>query len=617
MSDQAEKNVLLSLRNVVVKFNVRGRILTAIRNVSLDIYENESLAIVGESGSGKSVLTKTFAGMLDSNGFIDQGTIIFSDDEISRTDASLSGSNLKLFNRAYAMLNRNSKFERGAKEYKALQEKEEEIRHKKSLTVDEEADFNSRLKTLKDEQVDTNNYLMTLDRRNDAAEMAANKEKIKELTAKIEALEVEKKNLIRTRQTEYKNHPEGAQKDKILLEELKQACAKKVETPDNPNNPEGLSDKVLERNKILAYEVVLSIARYSATARGKYFRKLDKAFKNAMMNGEDLNDPDVRNKTFEVAGFRVEFRSLETPEERAAAMETAEGKDLEPLKAPMLHGYAIIDCAKVKYADDWQKIRGTRIATVFQDPMTSLNPVITIGKQIMTVILKHQKCSKAEARQRTIDIMGKVGIPDPESRFDDYPFEYSGGMRQRIVIAIALSCQPKILICDEPTTALDVTIQAQILRLIKDLQKELGFTVVYITHDLGVVANVAERVAVLYGGQIVEMGTVEEIFYEPKHPYTWALLSSLPQLGVRGTDLFYIAGTPPSLYNKIRGDAFAPRNQYAMAIDLQEEPPMFQVSPTHFAKTWLLDPRAPKAEGPENIKDLHKKIEKTYVNFEA
>ena len=617
MSDQAEKNVLLSLRNVVVKFNVRGRILTAIRNVSLDIYENESLAIVGESGSGKSVLTKTFAGMLDSNGFIDQGTIIFSDDEISRTDVSLSGSNQSLFNRAYAMLNRNSKLERGAKEYKALQEKEEEIRHKKSLTVDEETDFTNRLKVLKDEQVDTNNYLMTLDRRNDAAEMAASKEKIKELTAKIEALEVEKKNLIRTRQTEYKNHPEGAQKDKMLLEQLKEACAKKVETPDNPNNPEGLSDEVLERNKILAYEVVLSIARYSATARGKFFRKLDKAFKKAMMNGEDLNDPDVRNRTFEVAGFRVEFRSLETPEDRAAAMETEEGKDLEPLKAPMLHGYAIIDCAKVKYADDWQKIRGTRIATVFQDPMTSLNPVITIGKQIMTVILKHQKCSKAEARQRTIDIMGKVGIPDPESRFDDYPFEYSGGMRQRIVIAIALSCQPKILICDEPTTALDVTIQAQILRLIKDLQKELGFTVVYITHDLGVVANVAERVAVLYGGQIVEMGTVEEIFYEPKHPYTWALLSSLPQLGVRGTDLFYIAGTPPSLYNKIRGDAFAPRNQYAMAIDLQEEPPMFQVSPTHFAKTWLLDPRAPKAEGPENIKDLHKKIEKTYVNFEA
>jgi len=234
----------------------------------------------------------------------------------------------------------------------------------------------------------------------------------------------------------------------------------------------------------------------------------------------------------------------------------------------------------------------------------------------MTVILKHQKCSQAEAKKRTLDIMAKVGIPDPESRFDDYPFEYSGGMRQRIVIAIALSCQPKILICDEPTTALDVTIQAQILQLIKDLQKELGFTTVYITHDLGVVANVAERVAVLYGGQIVELGSVEDIFYDPRHPYTWALLSSLPQLSEKGTDLFSIPGTPPSLYNKIIGDAFAPRSQYAMAVDLQAEPPMFQVSDTHFAKTWLLDPRAPKTEAPANIQNLHEKIQKTYVSFE-
>ena len=247
--------------------------------------------------------------------------------------------------------------------------------------------------------------------------------------------------------------------------------------------------------------------------------------------------------------------------------------------------------------------------------MTSLNPVITIGKQIMTVILKHQKCSTAEAKKRTIDIMGKVGIPDPEKRFNDYPFEYSGGMRQRIVIAIALSCQPKILICDEPTTALDVTIQAQIIRLIKDLQKELGFTTVYITHDLGVVANVAERVAVLYSGQVVEVGSVEDIFYDPRHPYTWALLSSRPQLAQKCSDLFSIPGTPPSLYNKIVGDAFAPRNRYAMAIDLVEEPPMFKVSDTHWAKTWLLDPRAPKTEIPENIQNLHEKMLKTHIDF--
>ena len=206
--------------------------------------------------------------------------------------------------------------------------------------------------------------------------------------------------------------------------------------------------------------------------------------------------------------------------------------------------------------------------------------------------------------------MERVGIKDAANRFDEFPFQYSGGMRQRIVIAIALSCHPEILICDEPTTALDVTIQAQILQLIRDLQKELGFTTLYITHDLGVVANVADRVGVMYGGQIIEYGTVEEIFFEPCHPYTWALLSSLPQLGVKGQDLYYITGTPPSLYNKIKGDAFAPRNEHALKIDFVQEPPFFKVSDTHYAKTWLLDPRAPKLEKPEVIQNLHEKIKK-------
>jgi oligopeptide transport system ATP-binding protein len=172
------------------------------------------------------------------------------------------------------------------------------------------------------------------------------------------------------------------------------------------------------------------------------------------------------------------------------------------------------------------------------------------------------------------------------------------------------------LIGDEPTTALDVTIQAQILELINRLKAAHNMSVIFITHDLGVVANVAERVAVLYAGQLVELGTVEEVFYDPRHPYTWSLLSSLPQLSEKGKDLFSIPGTPPSLYNKIKGDAFAPRSKYAMAIDLEEEPPMFQVSDTHFAKTWLLDPRAPKVEKPENIQNLHEKIKKTHVEFD-
>ena len=273
----------------------------------------------------------------------------------------------------------------------------------------------------------------------------------------------------------------------------------------------------------------------------------------------------------------------------------------------MYHGQ---DLTKLKTEKEWAAIRGVKIATVFQDPMTSLNPIRTIGSQITEVIEKHQKLSKAEAKDQAISMMERVGITKAAERFNNYPFQYSGGMRQRIVIAIALSCHPEILICDEPTTALDVTIQAQIIQLIKDLQKELGFTTIYITHDLGVVANVADRVGVMYGGQIIEYGTVNEIFYDPQHPYTWALLSALPQLGVKGEELYYITGTPPYLFNKIEGDAFAPRNPRALKIDFVQEPPFFKVSDTHYAKTWLLDPRAPKVEKPEAIRNLHEKIVK-------
>lgn len=258
---------------------------------------------------------------------------------------------------------------------------------------------------------------------------------------------------------------------------------------------------------------------------------------------------------------------------------------------------------------DWLNIRGKKIATIFQDPLTSLNPVRTIGYQISEVIVKHQGKSKGEAKEMAIDLMRRVGLSKPEERYDEYPFQYSGGMRQRIVIAIALACRPQILICDEPTTALDVTTQAQIIALIKELGEEYGFTTIYITHDLGVVANVADIVAVMYGGQIIEYGMVEEIFYDPRHPYTWGLLSSLPQLGNPHEPLYAIPGTPPSLFEKIIGDSFAPRSQYALKIDFEEEPPMFQVSDTHFAKTWLLDPRAPKVEKPAMIRNLHEKLQ--------
>ena len=268
------------------------------------------------------------------------------------------------------------------------------------------------------------------------------------------------------------------------------------------------------------------------------------------------------------------------------------------------------DISKYKTEKEWMTIRGKKIAMVMQDPMTSLNPLKKIGKQIQESIELNQGIKGPEAKRLAVEMLAKVGIPDHERRANQYPHEFSGGMRQRVVIAIAAACRPQILICDEPTTALDVTIQAQILDLIREMQKDLNMTVVYITHDLGVVANVADRVAVMYAGQIVEYGNVNEIFYDAWHPYTWALLSSLPQLGIKGEDLPTIDGTPPNLFNEVKGDAFAPRNRQALAIDFEEEPPYFAVSETHMAKTWYLDPRSPKIEQPKSIRMLREKMKR-------
>ena len=248
-----------------------------------------------------------------------------------------------------------------------------------------------------------------------------------------------------------------------------------------------------------------------------------------------------------------------------------------------------------------REISGQKIAMVFQDPMTSLNPTMTIGKQVTEGIRKHTRISKKEAWDRAVGLLREVGIVNPEQRMRDYPHQLSGGMRQRVVIAIALGCDPQILICDEPTTALDVTIQARILELIQRLQEERGLSIIYITHDLGVVAKVADTVAVMYAGRIVERGLVDEIFYDPRHPYTWGLLSAIPGKN-KEEELYTIPGSPPTLLGKQKGDAFAPRNRYALNIDFEEEPPMFPVSPTHEAATWLLHPEAPQTEMPRSLK---------------
>ncbi len=576
---EEKKKVLLSIQNLTVKFRVRGRILTAIRNISLDIYENESIAIVGESGSGKSVLTKTFAGMTDSNGYIDEGKLIFDDPELADTVVKLTPGARKLMQGTLSRLNEISRYELGAETFKKMKALEAEKKSRESISEEERVAIEKEIADMKFKRTNLFNEKQTYDPHHEKDRIKAADQKLKEYDEKIKALENKEAEEEKARKAE-------AAKDTAFIESYNKQMAE-LKAKYEQEIKGQISEETKKRNEILGKEIRLSVGRYGLVKRIQLTHKLLLALKQAMEIGVNLNDEEQRSAVFDTVAFRVKYLD-ETPDQ--------------------LHGTCVLNLASVKYNKDWLQIRGRRIATVFQDPMTSLNPIITIGKQISSVIIKHQQCSEVEARRRAIELMHKVGIPNAEARFDDYPFQYSGGMRQRIVIAIALSCQPKILICDEPTTALDVTIQAQILQLIKDLQKEFGFTIVFITHDLGVVANVADRVAVLYAGQVVEVGKVEEVFYDPRHPYTWALLSSLPQLAQRNTQLYSITGTPPSLYNSIVGDAFAPRNPYCLKIDTLLEPPMFKVTDTHYAKTWLLDPRAPKVEKPEGIKDIHGKL---------
>ena len=488
-----------------------------------------------------------------------------------------------IIHQARRKLDEYSKLELGAPVYRAMRQLEKERQDRLTLSEEESAAFELQRRELVFNRTEAHNLKLTLDSSRERAE-------IRELNKKIDALDKQIKALDEKKKATIENHRKKTTHDEAYnrgYNERMQGLKARYEKDCAGE----ISQQTKERNKRLAKEVYLSINRYPAHKRPQLLNKLYKSLKKAMEIGADMNNDVQLNQIFENAIFRVKY--LEE-----------DGK--------YIRGTANLNLAKNNCVCDWTNIRGERIATIFQDPMTSLNPILTIGNQITSVIIKHQHVSESEARRRAIVLMKKVGIPNAENRFDDYPFQYSGGMRQRIVIAIALSCQPKILICDEPTTALDVTIQAQILQLIKDLQKEFHYTTVFITHDLGVVANVADRVAVLYAGQIVEIGTVEEIFYDPRHPYTWVLLSSLPQLSDPQAELYSIAGTPPSLYNRIIGDAFAPRNPYCLKIDTLKEPPMFKVTETHYAKTWLLDPRAPKVEKPEIICCINGTLRKVF-----
>ena len=310
-----------------------------------------------------------------------------------------------------------------------------------------------------------------------------------------------------------------------------------------------------------------------------------------------LNDVSIHLKEGEVLGIVGESGSGKSVTTKAILGILPKNSIIE--EGEILYKGADLTKYKEK---DFYSLRGKEISLIFQDPLSALNPIMKIGKQITEALVLREHMSKEDAKKRALELMEMVGITNPEVRYEQYPFQFSGGMRQRIVIAIALASNAKIMICDEPTTALDVTIQAKILDEIKSIKKSQGLSVIFITHDLGVVANMADRICVMYAGKIVEVGTAEEIFYSPAHPYTWALLSSMPDLETKER-LFSIPGTPPNMIFPPKGDAFAERNQYAMAVDYEEQPPFFKLSDTHYAATWLLHPNAPKVEMPETLKN--------------
>ena len=385
-----EKKVLLHIDNLHVKFRVRGRVLTAIRGISLDIYENESIAIVGESGSGKSVFTKTFAGMLDSNGYVSEGKLIFNDEELADTVVKLNDNARKRIAKTKAYLDEHSKYEFGAKTYQKMLALESEKRQKSSLSDEERAKLDKEIKEVQTQRIELFNKKQTFD-------PSKEKDKIRQATADIKALDVKIKELEKAKEAKIKAHAKAMAADTAYLHQYDAQMAERKKTYEKEISAE-ISEETKARNEILAKEVYLSVGRYDVVHRIKLIHGLEKALARAMKMGVDLSDENARNAVFDEVAFRVRYLD-----------ETAE----------RLHGVCILNLANVKYQNDWTQIRGTKIATVFQDPMTSLNPIITIGKQITSIIMKHQDCTEVEARKRAIELMKKVGIPNAEARYDD------------------------------------------------------------------------------------------------------------------------------------------------------------------------------------------------------
>ena len=569
---------ILSVDNLTVSFKTDNGLVKAVRGVSFDLIKGETLCIVGESGSGKSVTSKAIMGILAKNAIVEDGSIMYKGEnllEISEEEyVSIRGHKIgMIFQDPLSSLNPI-------------------VRIGKQIT---EATLinNNKLKQMYNSLI--------------SKEFMEYKNIYSSAHAKINKLTNKYNNDVEALKNETNKDSSKKEANKAKINELTQEYKAQVSAINADCKEKGVVAKqaLVSASKIAKAKV----KKYKETVKSEYLSNRDSLNAKQQENVEKINaeyaNYDPSKKLDEL---NLKLNDITKKIEAAVVnLGSIDKHDVENFSKAKNEIKALKNNAKECQNEINKTANAHKLAlnAAAKEHKASL-------KKAKEDYIDNLRITRKEAKRRALEIMKEVGIPQPEKRFKQYPFEFSGGMRQRIVIAIALTANPEVLICDEPTTALDVTIQAQILELINKLKRERNLSCVFITHDLGVVANMADRVAVMYAGKIVEYGKVDEIFYDPRHPYTWALLSSIPDVD-SNEKLDAIQGTPPNMIYPPVGDAFAARNKYAMEIDFKYQPPFFKVTDTHYAATWLLHPDAPKVEKPKIVSERINKAIKVGV----
>lgn len=571
-----EKKVVLSVNDLHVSFKTDEGLVHAVRGVSFDLLKGETLCIVGESGSGKSVTSKTIMGILAASAVIEKGSVIYEGEDLTKIDESefhrIRGHKIGMvFQDPLSSLNPIMKV--GKQITEAMLVNSDLMKRKFDQLISKEEAAYKNIVAIKKTAYQKADLMV--DRCDESFE-----KKIRELQIAIE-------------EASYKASTINPKEDEI--DNINAKYEKKIlETSDSETRKKLKADKEKE---LAPFIQEMNEARKAAYAEFLLVKEKNNAEIKELTKQKKIEHSKIIAKAKEMKAEANEKFNFAKPQFKADLDNKKKEAKLEIKKYK--------EEKKAEYEKDVAEISSKYDQCILEAQTEDEKKSLTSKKKEELALKKKEykqlfKITKSQAKAEALKVMKEVGIPQPEVRYNQYPFEFSGGMRQRIVIAIALTANPEVLICDEPTTALDVTIQAQILELINRLKKERNMSVIFISHDLGVVANMADRVAVMYAGKIVEVGTASEVFYDPKHPYTWALLSSIPDLDSH-EKLEAIPGTPPYLLNPPKGDAFAARNKYALAIDYEKEPPFFKISDTHYAATWLLDKRAPKAEMPRIV----------------